>query len=132
MIYLFDFNGCPRGWYNRTEIQVSHVNGRLVQFTDGQILMTDPDLEAFAAIADPDEMSLYAPVSIDAVHKGTFSIDAMKHIKHYVLVEGIWVFLALSKKVHADCFELSFGGGVRLWTHTLAIGEPDIRGEETE
>ena len=131
MIYLIDFNGCSRGWYNRSEIQVSHVNGRLVQFTDGQILWDgDPDLEAFATIAEPQELANFVPVRIDDVQAGRFSVEAMKRLKHYILIENTWVLLALCKKVHADCFELSFGGGQRLWTHGFGMGEPEEKMEE--
>jgi len=44
-------------------------------------------------------------------------------VKHFILIYN-WEMLALLKKIHSDCFEMSFGGGERMWVRSFGIGEP--------
>jgi hypothetical protein len=126
-LYLLDFTGCSKGMYKRTEVKVpimSARNARIISFTDKQVLTTEPDLEAFATLASTTELPNFVTIRVDDVHAGRISIDAMKNLKHYVLIDGTWILAALIKKVHVDCFELSYGGGERIWANTFGMGEP--------
>ena len=127
MIYLIDFNNKPPGLYDRTTIGTGNsLLATTVPFPilPGQILITDPDLEAFATIATDRDKADYFRVDINDVHAGRTSVDAMKNIKHYVLINNTWELTALMKKVLNTCFELSFGGGYRIWTLSFEMGMP--------
>jgi hypothetical protein len=110
--------------YKRSEIGVGISNVRLIPIKDRQLLITEPDLEAVATIASPAELPSYVAITVQDVLAERVSAEAMKHIKHYILIDNTWVLTALMKKVHVDCFELSFGGGERLWTKSFGMGEP--------
>lgn len=119
MIYLVDFNNQPLGMYSRTPYGELYT----VSPSRGQILITNPDLEAFATIPNEAAHADYFTVTVEDVIAGKTSADAMKHVKHLILVYG-WEMSALLKKVHSDCFEMSFGGGERLWVGSFGMGEP--------
>jgi hypothetical protein len=125
MIFIIDLNGSPPGLYKRHEIKVPLANGRIPSLTDGQMAITDPDLESFASIAEDYELPNFFPIKVGEVMSGRVSVDAMKKLKHYVLIENTWILSSvLMKKVHQDCFELSFAGGERMWVRTFGMGEP--------
>lgn len=119
MIYLIDFTDQPVGMYRRTP----YGDIFTVPPQDKQILITNPDLEAFAIIANETASADYFNMTIDEVNSGRASPDAMKHEKHLILIYG-WEMSGLLKRVHADCFEISFGGGERLWVKSFGMGEP--------
>jgi hypothetical protein len=127
-MYLIDFNNKPHGLYDRTPINALGASlgfsPAAFPLVPGQILISDADLEAYATIATDRDKADYFSVKIEDVHAGRTSVDAMKSIKHYVLIHGVWELTALIKKVHASCFELSFGGGERLFTLTFEMGMP--------
>ena len=90
---------------------------------DGQILITNPDLEAYATIPNEAAHADYVTVTVEDINVGRISAEAMRHMKHLVLIYG-WELSALMKKVHSDCFEMSFGGGERIWVKSFGMGEP--------
>jgi len=119
MIYLLDFTKQPTGMYNRSPY------GEVFTLSPayGQILITNPDLEAFATISNNASAEDFFTVTIEDINVGRTSIDAMRHIKHLVLIYG-WELSALMRRVHMGCFEMSFGGGERLWANSFGMGEP--------
>jgi len=119
MIYLIDFEGQPRGMYRRTPYGEVFT----VPPMENQILITNPDLEAFSTIPNKNAQADYFTVIIEDVNAGRTSPEAMRFEKHLILVYG-WELSALLKRIHPNCFELSFGGGERMWVRSFGMGEP--------
>lgn len=123
MIYLIDFNGQPRGLYTRRKSNAAGRPPLPGTILEGQIYITTPDLEEFANIASAMDETNYFKITVQEVATGKTSADAMKKIKHLVLING-WILSALLKRVHSTYFELSFGGGERLFVNSFHMGEP--------
>jgi hypothetical protein len=123
MIYLIDFNGQPRGLYIRTKLKSTVAAPIPGTIQEGQIYTTAPDLEEYANLAGSMDETNYFKITVKDVMTGKTSADAMRKIKHLVLING-WILSALLKRVHITHFELSFGGGERLWVSSFHMGEP--------
>jgi hypothetical protein len=89
------------------------------------MFITDPDLEGHSNIVEINFRPDYFPITLELLKSGNVSVDAVKLVKHWVLIGGRWEVRAQLKKVHDSCFEFSFSGGERLYVSEFALGEPD-------